>query len=151
MSPVAKLAVAIPDLFDVSVLAIPLVLSMGWTESPPYFCAVAETIADIANQCLRQVWNPPPHRLDAVASTAPAEDSFSLPTRPPKLTTLCPDPARRSVDWLRRRLAKYEIFVDDFIGCSQGTAKQRINDRRVLLHTLDEVFRAVDPSIDGPY
>ena len=29
--------------------AIPLVLPMGWTESPPYFCTTTETIVDLAN------------------------------------------------------------------------------------------------------
>ena len=48
-------------------------------------------------------------------------------------------------------LSNYDVFVDDFIGMAQGTLPQLVNDRRVLLHTLDEIFRALDPSRDGPY
>jgi hypothetical protein len=40
----------------------PLVLHMGWTESPPYFCA--ETVTDVAGQHAHsKIWKPPPHRL----------------------------------------------------------------------------------------
>ncbi len=30
-------------------VAFPLVLPMGWIESPPWFCAATETVADLAN------------------------------------------------------------------------------------------------------
>ena len=33
-------------------IAIPLVLTMGWSESPPAFCATTETVADLANTIL---------------------------------------------------------------------------------------------------
>jgi hypothetical protein len=52
LSPVAalQLAVVIPnDLPGPDLVAIPLTLPMGWSHSPPYFCAYTETIADIAN------------------------------------------------------------------------------------------------------
>jgi hypothetical protein len=29
------------------VVAFPLCLTMGWTESPPYFCSATETMANI--------------------------------------------------------------------------------------------------------
>ena len=35
-------------------LTIPLVLTMGWTNLPPTFCAASETIADLANANLFQ-------------------------------------------------------------------------------------------------
>ena len=38
-------------------VAFPLVLPMGWVQSPPYFCSVTETIADLANDTLYQ-WAP---------------------------------------------------------------------------------------------
>ena len=40
-----------PD--DKTMVAFPLVLLMGWVESPPQFCAVMETVADLANTALR--------------------------------------------------------------------------------------------------
>jgi hypothetical protein len=44
-------------------VAIPLALPMGWVESPPYFCAVTETIADLANSRLSRT-QVPYHRLE---------------------------------------------------------------------------------------
>jgi hypothetical protein len=62
-------------------LAVPLVLTMGWTNSPPTFCAASETVADLANANLfrRTV---PPHRLEHLAS---AHDAWQPPAtgRPP--------------------------------------------------------------------
>ena len=44
-------------------IAIPLVLTMGWAESPPTFCSMSETICDLANaQAYRNLV--PPHRLE---------------------------------------------------------------------------------------
>ena len=35
-----------------TLVVFPLVLPMGWVESPPHFCAVTETVADLANTAL---------------------------------------------------------------------------------------------------
>ena len=61
-----------------TLVAFPLVLLIGWVESPPYFCAVTETVADLAKTALRE--QTPrlrtPHRLDQVSeSTVPGLDS----------------------------------------------------------------------------
>ena len=37
-----------------TLVAFPLVLPMGWVESPPQFCAVKETVADLANTTLSE-------------------------------------------------------------------------------------------------
>jgi hypothetical protein len=59
---IVKLAVSIPTLDgDEPLLALPLVLPMGWTESPPWFCATTETCTDVANQRLQRGWKAPPH------------------------------------------------------------------------------------------
>jgi hypothetical protein len=51
-------------------VAIPLVLPMGWVSSPPFFCMATETAADIANQFLSfSMLHPPPHPLCQVADT----------------------------------------------------------------------------------
>jgi hypothetical protein len=48
---IPKLAVAIPALDGKEpLLALPFVLPMGWTESPPYLCAAIETVTDVANR-----------------------------------------------------------------------------------------------------
>ena len=45
-----KLAVTIPVYPDEEPLvAIPLACTMGWTQSPPTFSAMSETVADLAN------------------------------------------------------------------------------------------------------
>jgi hypothetical protein len=46
---------------------------MGWTNSPPIFCAATETIADLANEGILK-WRKPPHRLDD-------DDDASTPAR----------------------------------------------------------------------
>ena len=51
---VPSLGVCLPPGTDGKTLvAFPLVLSMGWVESPPQFCSVTETMADLANAALR--------------------------------------------------------------------------------------------------
>ena len=91
------LGVAFPSLPDEEPLvAFPLVLPMGWCESPPYFCALTETIADLTNDRIAAHWDPPPHPLEDLASTQPAPlpgyTATSLPS-----PTRCPSPPTTSV------------------------------------------------------
>ena len=44
-------------------------LPMGWVSSPPVFCAVTESVADVTNARIAGNWRPPPHRNDAVADS----------------------------------------------------------------------------------
>jgi hypothetical protein len=58
---IVKLAVSIPVLVGKEpLIALPLVLPMGWTESPPWFCAATESTTDVANHRLEQGWVAPP-------------------------------------------------------------------------------------------
>ena len=73
-SVILKLAMAVlmtsPD--DDPLIAVPMVLPMGWMESPPTFCTVTETIADLANAKIAQGYIPAPyHHHKAVANTIP--------------------------------------------------------------------------------
>jgi hypothetical protein len=143
LADIPKLAVSIPSLKgEEPLLAFPLVLPMGWTESPPYFCAATETVTDVANQRALNNWTPPPHRLDEAADSRPTSEEPSLITSSAKTATYTdlPDtiPNRR---FKKRLLSRFDVFVDDFIGMGQGNRKQLTNLRRILLHTLDEVFR----------
>jgi hypothetical protein len=52
-------------------VVFPLVLPMGWVESPPYFCMATETIADIANHNIKQNIPATLHWLCDVANTSP--------------------------------------------------------------------------------
>ena len=71
---ILKLAVAVPTtLADKDpLISVPMVLPMGWMESPPAFCPVTETIADLANAKIAQGYIPAPyHCHKAVANTMP--------------------------------------------------------------------------------
>jgi hypothetical protein len=72
-------------------VAIPLTLPMGWTESPPWFSSMTKMVTDLANDYLGTAWDPPAHHLEHLATTQPmALHSNKLvitePTRQP--TTL---------------------------------------------------------------
>jgi hypothetical protein len=67
---IPKLGVVFPTLpGDEPLIAFPLVLPMGWTNSPPIFSAATETIADIANARLSLGKLPPSHPLDELAAS----------------------------------------------------------------------------------
>jgi hypothetical protein len=57
---ILKLAVAAPTTLPDKhpLIAVPVVLPMGWMESPPAFCMVTETIADLVNAKIAQGYNP---------------------------------------------------------------------------------------------
>ena len=120
------LAVSIPSLRgEEPLLAFPLVLPMGWTESPPYFCAATETVTDVANQRALNNWKPPPHWLDKAADSKPADEepsvSFLIDQAAP--VTDLPDTIPNRA-FKKRLLSRFEVFVDDFIGMGQGNRKQ---------------------------
>ena len=64
-------------------MAIPLVLPMGWTESPPYFCTTTETIVELANLYSHSMWDPPSHPLEVPSATAAPWDGHLTITVPP--------------------------------------------------------------------
>ena len=136
-------------------VAFPLVLPMGWTESPPYFCSVTETIADLANALAHSTWSPPPHPLEAAAATYPGPDtattltapvppSSRLPVHRPVPVPSGPRPRRR-----RRPLRYADVFVDDEILVAQGNPASLNTFRRKLLHLTDRVFRPNDAADDS--
>jgi hypothetical protein len=52
-------------------IGFPLALPMGWVNSPPYFTAATETIADLANAAVATTTQFPSHRLEAISETDP--------------------------------------------------------------------------------
>jgi hypothetical protein len=59
-----KLAIVLPPYDGLPpLIAIPFVLTMGWKNSPPTFCAFSETACDVANARLYKR-HAPPHRLE---------------------------------------------------------------------------------------
>jgi hypothetical protein len=118
-------------------VAIPLVLPMGWVDSPPQFCAVTETAADLANRRIRRPWAPP-HRLESIA------DGYPEPPRPAdnNMTahTTMTAPLHRTLQAASRPVASVDVYVDDFLALAQGTAPELRTVRRHLLHAIDAVF-----------
>jgi hypothetical protein len=81
-SDIPKLGVAFPKADgEEQLIGFPLALPMGWVNSPRYFCAATETVADIANTKLWRQTSYPIHRLDAVSESHPlSADPVADPT-----------------------------------------------------------------------
>ena len=142
-----KLGVILPTFpNEEQMVAFPLVLPMGWVESPPAFCAATETVADLANN-LPLSSQLPQHPLERVASTQPEVA--------PVVKSQCDSNQSRSATKARPRLshvlrpfrkpvALHDIYVDDFISLIQGSTRRRRWHIRRLLHSIDRVFRPLD-------
>ena len=139
-------------------VAFPLVLPMGWKNSPPIFSAATETAADIANCDIQSPAPVPNHPLGILASTMddpivppPRPCPTSVPSHPgpsrpaAPLSPNLPAPTLRdpSLPSTKELLAYIDVFVDDFIALSQGSYnRQRV--RNILLRAVDQVFRPND-------
>ena len=138
-------------------VAIPLVLPMGWVQSPPYFSTTTETRADIMNWRLRSEDETlPKHRLEDLvlesepeeATTTEEQDDSSVLTTTP--TTTAPTSIIHPPRY-RKRMRYAAIYVNDFIAILQGNAKQRCYAiMRILLHMLDDILHPLEPG-DGPH
>jgi len=166
---IPKLAVAFPRYAgEEQLVALPMALPMGWVESVPYFCAVTETVADIANAIPSHV-QMPRHPLEDLANTPPPMEELPVALAPattawqpqepplalaPTTSGLQPEPppvkqdlAPQGQPVLRpfHKPVKFnDIYVDDYILGLQGSKKERLQHLRRLLHSIDEVFRPVD-------
>jgi hypothetical protein len=119
-------------------IAFPLVLPMGWKNSPPAFTTATETIADIANDSLQRGYIAEPHPLDERAwrlddLEAPSENASATPR-------VDPDPSIPR----RGATSEVDVYVDDFIAISQGNSQRLRNVRSILLHSIDSVIRPND-------
>ena len=165
---VPHLAVLLPQHPDEEpMVAFPLVLPMGWVNSPPYFSAVTETGADLMNRRLKQRPQEPPHRLEELAlnlpelaqpAPGPPPTTRLVPVPPPSRTSATTDasltaPPSKPIHHPRfRRPMRYaDVYVDDFISLVQGTEDDRRQAMRTLLHVLDSVFRPRDPKRDSTF
>jgi hypothetical protein len=141
---IPKLGVVFPTLpGDEPLITFPLVLPMGWTNSPPVFSTATETIADIAITRLSLGWLPPSHPLDDLATSVSA-----LPHKAywGSKSTLLPEPypARDpSLPILGTPVAYVDAFVDDFVGLAQ---KHKWRVRCTLLEAVNEVFCPLSPT-----
>ena len=123
-SDIPKLGVIFPSMDPkVQLVAFPLVLPMGWKNSPPHFSATTETIADIANHQLQQQMTVQQHHhLDVMAAPM---DKWNTPTTPPSVHTAHAVPTPTVNDphlkYYRRLLRYVDVYVDNFIAASQGS------------------------------
>jgi hypothetical protein len=138
--------VLLPQMDDQPPLvALSLVLPVGFSLSPPIFTATTETIANRANENISKWRNPPVHRLDADANSLPTD----LPTTPapvPRMRYLR-TPARQDPSLHHKRprpCAAVDIFVDNFIRTAQGSDDRLQRIRRILLTAVVEVFHPLD-------
>ena len=77
---VAPLGVILPKAEnEAPLIALPLTLPMGRTESPAYFCAATETIADLSNAKISSGEPQAPHPLEEKAEESKRRDE-DLPT-----------------------------------------------------------------------
>ena len=129
-----KLAVPFPSMSGKPMVAIPTRLPMGWTESPPAFSAVTETIADLINSSLEtDMAIPKAHPMEASASMhVPLDHPTAQDEFPIRETGPVPLP-----------LAYVDVYVNDFIKLAQGW-NNALRVRRHTFHTIDKVFRPND-------
>jgi hypothetical protein len=119
-------------------VAFPLVLPMGWTESPLYFCAFTETGSDLANSLLQRNLRYPHHRLENLTGEGdfgpnPERGHDLLPLRRPLRS-------HRSL-LSRRPIAYVDVFVDNFLGLGQGHPSNPLaNQRCTLVTAIDDIF-----------
>ena len=111
-------------------------LPMGWVLSPPVFCALSETVADIANKEMATQAQPPMHpQEEAAATPTPTNRPPSVPGLPPRIRVSKRGP-----------LGAVDVFVDDFILMAQGGPRRKKRLRRILFHSIEKVFRKRDSS-----
>lgn len=126
-------------------VALPLILPMGWLSSPQYLCAVTETIADLANHRFAEKrLDHTPHRLDELADSK----SEALPKLAPMAAGI-PPPVVKSRGARQESLNMVDVFMDDFVLCSQLPLEERNAARRTLFDCIDQVIRPLEPH-DNP-
>lgn len=135
-------------------VALPLVLPMGWKNIPPVFGTVTETIADLANQRIQDPsFRPPEHHLDVMSESIPPPDPLAsdtpiaAPSMSPNLNSTVELPVSRrdpSLPKPTKRLGYVDICVDDFMALAQDRLNKRRVRRRTLLQAIDQVFRPLE-------
>ena len=150
-----RLAVVLPKYEnECQLVAIPMSCTMGWVQSPPTFCAMSETVCDLANSYIKaQPGYSPPHRMEEPASI---HDDFSFSFTPAPRDqetthadvllgplTLSPEADEQAPPSncpFSKPLGLTDVFVDDFIQLGQGGPKRMKALRRHLLHAIDQVL-----------
>ena len=118
-------------------LVIPDALQMGWSESPPFFCAATETARDIINDKIRNNVDLPEQPMEEIMMDINWTTINKLPTKPISSTTD-----------KREFLQLIEVYIDDFIGVIQSTDKAHLLQfSRRILDGITKVFPP--PNLSG--
>ena len=111
---------------DDTKIVVPNSLQMGWCESPPFFCAASETARDVIASLIGTPL--PPHPFE---ERMLPKNFASLPLKD-----------------LTSTVSLLEVFVDDFIGCTDNISRDHLlNFTRAMLHGVHSIFPP--PSITG--
>ena len=111
-------------------LIIPDALQMGWSESPPFFCAATETARDIADTYYRNNDQLPPHPDEKTVMNI---DWTNIP--------------RAEFDKDAALLHLLEVYIDDFIAMIQCTDIPELTRlTRCILHGITDIFPPPDVS-----
>jgi hypothetical protein len=93
---IPKLVIAIPEMdCKWALLALPLVLPMGWTKSPPYFSFWPKMVTFLQIGMLDRQTRTTPHRLDKVAGSCPAQEEITASLRSEQGTAVPTEPLQR--------------------------------------------------------
>ena len=148
---IPKLGVVFPTkLGSEPMVALPMVLPMGWKNSPPAFSTATKMIADLANQRLGcSDYDPPDHPLDQMAAEVQVPER-ATPLSSPTHGVAVEVPTARdpSLPTTGKPLEYVDIFVDDFVSLGQAPNTRRV--RKTLLHAIDHVFRPLTEE-DSPF
>jgi hypothetical protein len=113
------------------------------------FTAATETVANLANTNLQAKVSSHAHRLDAI-SESPINLEIPSPVHVSGPAHL-PLPAPVTQLHTHTHPVKVtDVYIDDFIGMVQGSSNHWRHVKQILLHSLDEVLRRLDPS-HNPY
>ena len=136
-----RLAIILPRYDgEEQLVAIPMSCTMGWTQSPPSFSVMSETVADLTNQRFKD--NPRHAQEHRLAPAAKAMDTLCKTGKPADrgtedqeatalLSQLSPTasmqhsdpnepPAPRSNRCFQLPVGDTDVFVDDFMQLCQG-------------------------------
>jgi len=126
-----ELAVVLPnDQLPEPLIGLPLSLPMGWSYSPPYFCAFTETCTDLANTI--QVPSPTHPYKHILQCQHPMTDIFATPVVMP----YNPWPPAQPLNFTH-------VYIDDCMVVAQHP--QHLPTLDNLLHHINTVFTH-DPS-----
>ncbi len=127
---------------DDIMIVVPNSLQMGWTESPPCFCAGTETARDIMEIMLPSVEELQAHPLEHKMMPLPkdlmstkaqrADDDMSISDGDDEaLHPPYPTPSK----------TLFEVFVDDFMAITNCLTDDNLNNiSRTMLHAIHSIF-----------